>query len=246
MINFIKADLLRVFTKPLRCVMLCIFAISMIGILIYQSVSGYTDVSLTSMMVGGNPVYGILVMLAYIFTIFGDDFRAKNLQAAIGMGVLRYQVVLGKFMTYSIIMFIDTISFALVHTLIVGIMGHLVTGEVLIEIFVDLACELLKGILAMSIAMMAAFVSQSVTVASLVYALMYINVLGIAMPYLMVFKMVGELKIPTHYSSIAVQNFVNRLWLGIFDIDSFIVIALYLAVGLGVSILVFSKRELDF
>ncbi len=246
MINFIKADLFRVFTKPLRYVMLCIFGISMAGILIYQSISGYTDVSLTSLMVGGNPVYGILVMLAYIFTIFGDDFRAKNLQAAIGMGVLRYQVVLGKFMTYSIIMFLDTIFFALIHTLIVGIMGHLVTGEVLIEIFVDLACELLKGILAMSIAMMAAFVSQSVTVASLVYTLMYINVLGLAMPYLLVFQVVGELKIPTHYSSVAVQNFVHRLWLGIFDTGSFIVIALYLAVGLGVSILVFSKRELEF
>ncbi len=246
MINFIKADLFRVFTKPLRYVMLCIFGISMAGILIYQSISGYTDVSLTSLMVGGNPVYGILVMLAYIFTIFGDDFRAKNLQAAIGMGVLRYQVVLGKFMTYSIIMFLDTIFFALIHTLIVGIMGHLVTGEVLIEIFVDLACELLKGILAMSIAMMAAFVSQSVTVASLVYTLMYMNVLGLAMPYLLVFQVVGELKIPTHYSSVAVQNFVHRLWLGIFDTGSFIVIALYLAVGLGVSILVFSKRELEF
>lgn len=244
--NFIKADLYRVFTKPLRYIMLCIFGIMMIGVLIYQNVSGYSDVSMTNLMVGDNPIYGVLVMLVYIFTIFGDDFRAKNLQAAIGMGVLRYQVVLGKFVTYSTIMAIDTLFFALLHTLIVAAMGHLASGEVLSEIVVGLACELLRGILAMTIAMMAAFITQSATVASLVYILMNLNVAGFIMPYLMAFTPVGNLKIPTHYSTPAVQNFVNRLWLGFFDMGSFLVIVAYLAVGLGMAILVFKKRELEF
>lgn len=56
----------------------------------------------------------------------------------------------------------------------------------------------------------------------------------------------GNLKIPTHYSTPAVQNFVNRLWLGFFDMGSFLVIVAYLAVGLGMAILVFKKRELEF
>ncbi len=136
--NFIKADFLRVFTKPLRYVMLVIFTINLIGILIYQSVNGYSDISMTNIMVGGNPIYGMLVMLVYIFTIFGDDFRAKNLQAAIGMGVSRYQVVLGKFVTYSTVMVIDLLFFTLLHTIIVTIMGQLVTGPVFTEICVTL------------------------------------------------------------------------------------------------------------
>ncbi len=243
--NFIKADLLRVFTKPLRYVVLCIFGISLTGTLIYQQVSGYTDISMTNLMVGGNPVYGILIMLVYIFTIFGDDFRARNLQAAIGMGISRYQVVLGKFVTYSIIMTIDVIFFTLFHTLLVAIMRHLVTGEVLIEICVGLADDLLQEILTMTIAMMIAFITQSATLASLVYILIYLNVVGFAMPYLMAFPLVKAFEIPTHYSTPAVSNFVHRLWLGFFDTGSFLVIVAYLAVGLVGAILAFKKRELE-
>lgn len=244
--NFIKADFLRVFTKPLRYVMLVIFTINLIGILIYQSINGYSDISMTNVMVGGNPIYGMLVMLAYIFTIFGDDFRAKNLQAAIGMGVSRYQVVLGKFVTYSTVMIIDLLFFPLLHTIIVAIMGQLVTGPVFTEICVTLIYELIKGIVGMTIAMMIAFITQSPTLASLVYIIMQLNVLGFAMGYLLAFKPIGNLKIPSHYSTPAIQNFVSRLWLGIFDGGSFLVILAYLAVGIGVSILVFSKRELEF
>ncbi len=244
--NFIKADLLRVFTKPIRYVMLCIFGILLLGILIYQNMSDYTDVFMTNLMVGGNPVYGIFIMLVYIFTIFGDDFRAKNLQAVIGMGVSRYQVVFGKFITYSTIMTIDVVFFTLLHTLIVAMMGHLVTGEVLVEIFLNLVNELVEGILAMTIAMLVAFLTQSATLASLVYIFMYLNVAGFIMQFLIAFSLVGKLKIPTHYSTPAVQNFINRLWLGFFDVGSFLVIVAYLAVGLGGSILIFTKRELEF
>lgn len=244
--NFIKADFLRVFTKPLRYVILVIFTLNLIGILIYQAIKGYSDISMTNLMVGGNPIYGMLVMLVYIFTIFGDDFKAKNLQAAIGMGVSRYQVVLGKFITYCSIMIIDLVFFTVFHTVIVALMGHLVTGQVFAEICVNLLSELLKGILGMAIAMMIAFITQSPTVASLVYIIMQLNALGFIMEYLLAFKIVGKLHIATHYSTPAVNNFVNRLWLGIFDGGSFLVILAYLAVSIGVSILVFTKRELEF
>ncbi len=244
--NFIKADFHRVFTKPLRYVMLVVFGLSLIGILIYQATQGYSDIAMTQFMIGGNPIYGMLVMLVYIFTIFGDDFKAKSLQAAIGMGVSRYQVVLGKFVSYCLVMIIDLVFFTAFHTILVALMGHLVTGPVFTEICVSLLSDLLQGIVGMAIAMMIAFISQLPTVASLVYIIMQLNIMGFAMGYLLAFKIVGRLNLPALYSTPAVSNFVNRLWLGIFDLKSFLVIIAYLAVGIGVSILVFTKRELEF
>ncbi len=244
--NFIKADLFRIFTKPLRCVMIGIFGIFLIGTVIYQHINGFTDISMTNFMVGGNPIYGMLVMLVYIFVIFGDDFKAKNLQAAIGMGVSRYKVVLGKFVTYVSIMIIDLIFFTFLHTVLVAITGHLVTGEVFVEICVSLIDELLNGIVGMSIAMMVAFITQLPTVAALVYIIMQVNLVGFAMRFLLAFKIVGKLKLNTHYSTPAVYNFVHRLALGIFDVGSFMVIVVYLVVGIGGAMLVFTKRELEF
>ena len=171
--NYVMADFRRI-GKRLPRIILVLVLYSILLIMTYvSSTQGTLDsvnfVIQAESYIGAMP---LLIGIIELIAIFSDDFKAKTMQVAIGMGIPRYKVVLSKFYEMMIVVLMDAALLGLF--IIICVMGFSIglDGSQSAELIGQLWVMWLSVISYTSIASIIAFFMQSQGIAVLLYIVM--------------------------------------------------------------------------
>lgn len=244
--NFIRADFHRIMTKRIRILLMILLAIVNV-ISVLKGISDNKNIIEMTNEVGGlNILYMYGIMLINIFVAYGDDFRARNMQVALGMGVKRHQVVLAKWITLSIIVALDILTLTVLQfipLIVTGklagsfVVGHAIMGEI-VTVFTILV--------AMSLTMIVLFQTQKAILGVLVYIYLTVSATYSIISVAAMNRFVQKFHLWDIGAVNQVDIFISKLWIGQFDIRNFLMVVLYFAIGFGATIYLFRRKELDF
>lgn len=247
MLNYIKADLKRLSTRSSRLVMVGVSYLILgilIGVTKIQSWSAYEFTSRIQMYLQ----YFIPFILGVIEigAVYGDDFRAKTMQVAIGTGISRPMVVLAKLVELAVMTLFDLVGFCAITFASAGILQAGLTAEHVGDMLLFHVITLLRIVCFASVAMIPMFYSQGSGVGTLVY-------LAIAFPILP--SMLGELLkagplLTLHLDQYIINKQLDQfgayLLAHTFNLGNLLGIALHLLLCYFITVLLFRKRELEF
>ena len=246
MLNYIKADILRVLTRVRRWIILGIILL-LIGALSIQSPDSHaTGVSNLENLETTLQAMPLIIGYIEILYVFGDDFKGKTAQIAIGMGVKRREVVLSKWIEVVILAFLDTFAAALVAIVVTAFSPAPIPLELYGELIIQcLICVLsVAGYMALVLPIL--FAAQGTTVAMLIYMLLSSKLMH------KLFELLGKIKelSPLHLSNYTLTNCLNvlrsRLLLGSMHFESLAGIVIYLSVFVTMAVFIYRKLELEF
>lgn len=263
MLNYIKADLSRIFKRAPRIVLLLIsFAVFCLAIFIYVSVTKVlADPAFEELGLGiVNPtshVYGAIVQIAgYAMGLFGlfeliyvfsDDFRAKTAQIAIGVGVGRFKVILSKLIDLLVLLVVDMIVLLGLSFLMSMLLGATMSMPQLLDLGKQMVVGMVLSNLAYSaLLFILLFPTQSMTLGILGFLALNFHIVS------------GIVSLSNHVSALEKLN-LSRYTLTTFlgkigdmaegaalDIVPFLAVAAYIAVSLLITHLLYRNKELDF
>lgn len=248
--NYIRADVKRILQRSSHLFsMLLLFALYVIVLYLPNRGMQVTSVTLIasacSMLDWLAVFFGLFEMLA----VFSEDFKVKTMQVAIGLGVTRNKVVICKLLETIILMVLDCIVIVLLTLVTGSVLGASIAPAVMTDLVLALLVKfLLAQAVVVSITMIVMFMTQSTILSLFVYILIGIGTIYLLLSILPMFGLtwlenlnLGRLTLSYH-----VGAFYSRLALGTFDFISFLVIVLYLAIGVFATCKLFQKSELDF
>lgn len=248
MTNYIHADLNRIFHRISRWVIIVLFLAGGLGFEFYQAVTrSYNGINLTSAAYTFFDLAAVVLGIVEIQSVFADDFRAKTMQIAIGLGVSRPKIVLAKLLDFAILALIDSLTIMVLYTLGGTACGIHLMGEQIYLMFISaLESAVLMTIVA-AITMIPVFYMQSTTFAVLFFLIISLD------PLKMVFQLLStkEIVLNLHLVELMFSSVNNTLFTqlslrNMFPIAQFLGVIAYLAAAYGLSVLAFRKRELEF
>lgn len=248
MLNYIHADLHRIFRRIPRCVFIILFYAIILGVECYQAVSkSYNSVNL---MADSPTFFGIASLVLGIVelqSVFSDDFRAKTMQIAIGLGLSRPKVVLVKLLDVAILSVVD--QMVLMFLFILGGMGcgiSLLGDQIRMLVVSALGCAL-STILMTALTMIPLFYLQSTSLAILFFLLISADPLQLILAMFSTNEIVLNLHLQELPYSVVTSTLTTQLALGnTLPIPQLLGTIAYLVLAYGLTVLVFRKRELDF
>lgn len=179
-------------------------------------------------------------------TIFSGDFKAKTMQAAIGLGISRTKVVVSKFLESIILIFFDLLVFLGITFLIATVLGvHFTPDQILEPISRFLYCWL-KISCYISFVMILAFYLQTTGIATVLYLVLSFGVLDQVLSLALTMGIIKKFHLESYLLSNILTSFQTRMILGNFNFGLFLSILAYMLLGLVLSVIVFKKRELEF
>lgn len=248
--NYIRADVKRILQRSSHLFsMLLLFALYVIVLYLPNRGMQVTSVTLIasacSMLDWLAVFFGLFEMLA----VFSEDFKVKTMQVAIGLGVTRNKVVICKLLETIILLFLDCIVILLLTLATGSALGASIAPVVMKDLVLALLVKvILAQAVVVSLTMIVMFMIQSTILSLFVYILIGMGTIYLLLSILPMFGLtwlenlnLGRLTLSYH-----VGAFYSRLALGTFDFISFLVIVLYLAIGVFATCKLFQKSELDF
>jgi len=243
--NYIKADLYRIIHKKIRWIILVAISIAAACTGLKACDNLFTAASGTM----GNIIFMSIVMgVAEIMVVYGDDFKAKTMQIAIGTGLPRQKVVHAKWLEFMAVSAIDVIVYSLV-SLLVSVIYVGTEGGFDIKIFlITMVMSWLEMIVYVGCVMFIMFVTQGTGMAVLVYLIL---ILGPLINEFIVQKIVEMLDINRfHIESYFLYEMIDtvkaRLVLGEFSWANLFGILVYMMISFALASILFKKKELEF
>ena len=243
--NYVMTDFRRIGKRlPRILLVLAVYSILFIINLVtltQGTLDSVNFVIMTESFIGGMP---LMIGTIELIAVFSDDFKAKTMQVAIGIGIPRYKVVLGKFYETMIVVLSDAVLlgafiFACDKVFSIGL-----DGSQILELTGQLAVMWLSIVSYTSIAMIIAFAMQTTGIAVLLYIVLTSNILS------QILTMVSSIKVLErfHLNRFLLTSFLGmlrtHLILGSFNAAAFIGIVIYTVAGYGLTCAVFRHKEL--
>lgn len=245
--NYINADFRRITAKKSRILLLIFLAAIQIIFLFYTGAIKNKDAIWMTYQIGGlDLLYMFIIMLDNILISYRDDFQAKSMQAALGLGLTRRQVVLSKWITMSMIIVIDFIFLDGAQFITVIVLGKMVGGFVLSHTVILLLSNLILILLSMTLAMTILFYAQNTILGILAYLYITLGVTESIISMAIKNGFVQKFQLWNIDASNQITCFMDRLLIGQFDIRYFLGILLYFVIGIELSVYLFKKKELNF
>ena len=248
MLNYIHADLHRIFRRPSRLAfIILVFAVAL-GIQFHDVVSkSYNSVNLTAAAPSLFEIAAIISGIIEIKSVFADDFQAKTMQIAIGLGISRPKVVLVKLIDFAVLSLVDALVFMLLFIICsICVRIHLL-GDQLYLLVVTAVGDALFMTLAAAFTMIPVFYLQSAGFAVLFFLIISLDPIGIILSFFGTKEIVMNLHLLELPYSTVVNTLTTQLSLrNAVPIPQMIGVVIYLAVGYGLTVLAFKNRELDF
>lgn len=245
--NYINADFHRIEEKKSRFLLLMLIAVIQIAFLLYSGLAKHKDAfSMTNEIDGVDTLYMVIIMAYNILLSYGQDFQAKAMQSALGMGLTRRQVVLSKWISMSLIIVADFLFLGVVQFTTVIALGKLAGGFTLSRTITTLFSRLIMLILSMTLTMIVLFYTQNVLLGILAYFYIILGVTSSIIDIAIKNPIVQKLQLWNIDVTNQVPGFMDRLLTGQFDIRYFLGILLYFIIGIELSVYLFKKKELDF
>ena len=246
MLNFIRADLRRIFFRIPRVIgTLLVYAILFVVLFIIQKggVTSVTFLELVSKFISYLPlIWGLFILIA----IFADDFRAKTMQVAIGLRIPRSQIVIGKLIE-TIILTVFEISLLFLFTVGASIfMKAGLNASQIHELMVKFFMAGVNMVGYISLTMILMFFTQSTGGGRILYLALNGSIIYTILDIVSVFETLEPLRL-TSFSLTYLLSVAEARWIiGIIDIRSWIGIILYLVISTILTIVLFRRRELEF
>ena len=238
MLNFIKADMIRVLKKKSYIVIALTFityAITLIIILNKNPES--TDMAAGLLATAAELLIGIPVFIG----VFNDDFHSKSMQTIIGFGTSRKRLVISRYCEFLVIL---AQAFALL-SLMCFIM-YAVTGNLAVSgpIFGELWKEFLVIALCASVSMLVVFGAHNTTFGLVLYVFLVADLLGLLLAGLQFVPFFAKHNIDP--SSILPGTMIYTAINDGKPIYFVLAAVCYIALPLFLSIKLFEKKELEF
>lgn len=244
--NYLNADFHRILTKRFRIILMSILTIANI-LYIIQHIASDKNVLLLNTEIGGlDLIYLLIVVITNMLISFRDDLRAKSMQAALGNGVKRHQIVFVKWINLAIITCLDLAFLTFVQFLPL-IITHKVAGSFTVGtvIFKELVSAF-TILITLPLAMIIIFQTQKALLGILFYVYLITGCTSSIITMALSNNLVQRFQLWNIGAVDQISTFLSKLWLGQFDIRNFLMVAFYVAIGFGGTIYFFRKKELDF
>lgn len=244
MVYYIIADVKRIFARTSRIIatsiiliisMLIAYATKESGSLgflqVYKQVLNYLPVA-----------FGVIELLA----IFSDDFRAKSMQIAIGCGIGRNRVIVSKWLEFVIFSFMDWVSMLVLTLITCAVSGNKIQAVVVGEIVITVFHIILKNITMAAYVGILAFLLQNVTTPMILYILLSTGIVETIVSVATINPTIALLHLDSRTPLGMVNYAESRMAMGSFPFLTYLGIAIYIALGLIITMVAFRKKELEF
>lgn len=247
MLNYIGADLRRIFTRIPRALLLTvIYAVLIIIVAVSHQSGDFDSVSFILSFGTFIKVMPLAIGIVELVSIFSADFKAKTMQAAIGSGISRRHVVLSKLIEVMVVILVDVLLLAAVTWILTGIYGIRLTSDQMMEVFARFFTVWLKTCCLIDLAMILMFYSQGTGIAMIFYLLCAAGLLKTLLDIVLSADFLKKLHLASFLPTSLIDTFQTRMILGSFSLERFIGIALYMVGAYFITVFVFKKRELEF
>lgn len=245
MINYIKADFNRIGKRIPRYIVMVLAFAAMAAIMLKladgETVYGVVDI-LNKAVPYICPVFGIIEF----FFVYADDLKAKTMQIAIGHGVSREQVVVTKWLEFSLLCLIDLVVLTVEIVICCAIKGALFSGEPAGDVIILMVFGLIRNIGAMGVTMILIFLTENVVLSVIVYMLASLGILGAIVGIILTIGPLENLHLDRYLFSTLLTTAQSRMIVGTFSVGHILGIIAYLAAFYFVTVLLFKRRELEF
>ncbi len=246
--NYIFADIYRLRRRRPRIVLLILVYIgAVLGMYFAKSRLEWNTVAFLGTFEAGFGVAGLFVCLVEFLFVYASDFKARIMQAAIGRGLSRSQVVLAKYLE---LLIQDAVSLGVLWALILvfgeATGAHPNPGQ-LLEMLAVYTAALLNEVIVTGIAAFFLFLLQNAGVAAVFYAVLFWD----PMQYILTMlsekiKLIVTLHLKDFCYGAVCDRFKSHLLLGQFNFPALLLIVLYIAAVYFATVWVFKRRELEF
>ena len=248
MLNYIRADLHRILRRVPRIVILVLMYLITLAVVMNDAVS--KNMNSIGFMADISSVFSITCVflgMVEIMAVFADDFRAKTMQIAIGIGISRPKVVLAKLIDYAVLSVMDSLVLMILFALGGTACGIQLQGD---QIYLMVVCALGNALymtIAAAITMIPIFYLQSTSLAILFILIVTIDpIKALIIPFGTKDIVINLHLLELPYSTVA-NTLTTQLSLrNAVPIPQLIGVIAYLAIAYGLTVLAFRKRELDF
>jgi len=243
--NYIKADLYRIIHKKIRWIIL-------VAISIAASCGGLKACdnlfSAAAGTMGSIGFMAIVMGVTEIMVVYGDDFRAKTMQIAIGTGLPRQKVVHAKWLEFMVVAAIDVIVYSFIAVLVSVIFVGTEGGFDVKVFLITMIMSWLEMVVYVGCVMFIMFVTQGTGMAVLVYLFL---ILGPLINELIIQKIVemfdiNRLHIESYFLYEMIDTVKARMILGEFSWANTLGILIYMMISFALASILFKKKELEF
>lgn len=187
----------------------------------------------------------LIIGIVEIIFLFGDDRKARTLQASIGAGLPRASLVISKYIEVILFSLLDIILYAL-FTFAMGFLFQAnLFGSQYQELWICFFVEWLKVLGYTSLTMILLFSTRGVALGMVLYIAFFARIIEKALVLLLSIGPLERLHIDRYSMSMFIDTTQTHLIGGVSILTPLLAVLVYIAVGCMVSILLFQKKELD-
>lgn len=248
MIHYLKADLWRINRRLPRILAFIICLIIGAAILFISArQKTFNFVKLGESISSVLRYLPVFLAIPNLYFVFEDDLPVKTMQAAIGNGIQRFQVILAKWMEMMLLSLLDCTAL-LALTCTIGLAkGILLKGSAVTHVAAQICSTLLTIGVMTSLVMILIFHLLHLGLTQLLFFLLTLKPVSLVFCYLeMTHEILAKIQFSRFLLGSNLDAFQLSLGNGRFSFSSLIVILLYWGVGIGVTYRIFRKKELDF
>ena len=189
---------------------------------------------------------GLLFGLFEISYIYGDDFKAKSMQIAIGSGISRRRIVNTKWVTTMIVVAFDLIALAIPLIITGFFTSHGFSATDIGGILLCGVSTWLTNISVVGVCAILIFAMQGTGLGVLLYLAIQFSLFEKILDMISSLCHIERFHLSS-YELCSLNNvFAARLELGRIHFSSLLGILIYMAISFVLTVLIFRKRELEF
>lgn len=249
MLNYIHADLHRIARRVPRIVLLLLIIVISAFVMINGAVGdNLNSIGFMANMAGLFTVTGVLFGLVEIMSVFSDDFRAKTMQVAIGLGISRPQVVLAKSIEYAVLNLVDELIVAVLVIAGSFSIGIGLNGDDIYQIIIRVIFAVLNALIPALFTMIPIFYLQGTGLTAILFLILYVDPLSAIISFGF---STNEWVIRLHLNELPFSNMLGAVTTAMtlhtnVPFAQFLGLAIYTVAGFVLTVLVFRKCELEF
>ena len=244
------ADLKRISVRVPRIIaLLILFAVEVLFTIIITKTSSQAITAVGFMSYFGQftqTVIPVALGLIELHAIYADDFKAKTMQIAIGIGVKRRHIVLSKFFEMLILVVVDLILYGLIIVAAATCAGLQIESPHLVMLVSYLISNGISIMVYTALTMILIFYMQSTGISVLLYVLFSLTIVNKIVGLIISIGFLESLSLGRFLATSLITKFYTSLMLGTFHVKSFIGIMIYIVMAYIVTTILFKKRELEF
>lgn len=244
--NYLSADFHRIMTKKIRIILILLLGIADLIWMFMRIPADSNAIQATSEVGRLDLIYVNILMLSNLLISFGDDIHAKSMQAALGSGIKRHQIVLAKWLNLVLLSAIDIGFLTFLQFIPLLMMKRLASSFVIWSVIFGQISAVLSIALVSALTMIVLFQTQKALLGVFAYVYLTMNLTSGIVSIAATNPLVQRFQLWNIGAVSQMETFLFKLMIGQFDFRNFILVVLYFALGLGGAIYLFRKKELDF